>query len=513
MNLTGNRIDLAHEADFAIGPLSVRPSTREVERDGRREIVEPRVMQVLVALHRAGGAVVSKDDLTESCWEGRVVGEDAINRVISRLRKLADGPGKGAFVVETITRVGYRLRRSGDDGRTGAHAHQLMPNRRRLLAVAGLGALGVASLGGWWLVADSGSETEEFDDLLRRGRQAYLYGTPEQVSLGISLLQQATRVAPENPEAWGLLAEAYGGQAQQSAQADYERLIAKSESAANRALELDPDNADALVTRALGRREAGDRVTRDAALNKLVGRFPDNPTANRAYAFLLAQAGRTAAALMHLSKAIDLEPSAPGDAYALSGLYWALGRLDEADLAMENAFAKWPRHYGVWFSRYKHLAYTRRFEQARAQLADEGGRPIGIPQSNFDLCAQELTAFESREAEDIAKAERVHRAAAATGVGFAQNAISFAAETGNADMLFELADAMYFDRDGKMSQRRFSAEQGLFNPARRRPTYYLFTPPFEPYLRDPRFRTLLEGVGLVDYWRRTKSAPDNGVWP
>ena len=60
-----DRIDLAHAADFTLGPLTVRPSTREVDRDGAIEVLEPRVMQVLVALARAGGAIVSRDDLIQ----------------------------------------------------------------------------------------------------------------------------------------------------------------------------------------------------------------------------------------------------------------------------------------------------------------------------------------------------------------------------------------------------------------------------------------------------------------
>ena len=100
-------IALAHEAAFALGRLTVRPSTREVATTDSTEVLEPRVMQVPVALHRAGGAIVSRNDLTRSCWEGRVVGEDAINRVISRLRRTAESTG--AFKIETVTKVGYRL--------------------------------------------------------------------------------------------------------------------------------------------------------------------------------------------------------------------------------------------------------------------------------------------------------------------------------------------------------------------------------------------------------------------
>src|SRR5687768_16755320 len=74
-------IILAHEPPFRIGDAEIRPATREYVYNGHTSIGEPRVMQMLVALHRADGGVVSKDDLIGLCWEGRVVGEDAINRV------------------------------------------------------------------------------------------------------------------------------------------------------------------------------------------------------------------------------------------------------------------------------------------------------------------------------------------------------------------------------------------------------------------------------------------------
>jgi DNA-binding winged helix-turn-helix (wHTH) protein len=63
-------IDLAAEADFALGGLWVCPSVREVRIGDTHETVEPRVMQVLAALARADGAVVSRDQLIERCWGG-----------------------------------------------------------------------------------------------------------------------------------------------------------------------------------------------------------------------------------------------------------------------------------------------------------------------------------------------------------------------------------------------------------------------------------------------------------
>jgi TolB-like protein/DNA-binding winged helix-turn-helix (wHTH) protein len=107
---SSDAVRLAAEPDFALGDLAIHPSVREVVRGGERHPVEPRVMQVLVALAGAKGAVVSRDELIRRCWDGRVVGEAAINRCIFKLRELADaGDGKASFHIETIARVGYRL--------------------------------------------------------------------------------------------------------------------------------------------------------------------------------------------------------------------------------------------------------------------------------------------------------------------------------------------------------------------------------------------------------------------
>jgi DNA-binding winged helix-turn-helix (wHTH) protein len=100
--------DLAHATNFSLADLKVSPSTLEVTGPlGRREILQPRVMQVLVALARRRGAMMSRDDLIRECWEGRIVGEDALNRTIVRLRRLARD--HGGFTLETIPRVGYRI--------------------------------------------------------------------------------------------------------------------------------------------------------------------------------------------------------------------------------------------------------------------------------------------------------------------------------------------------------------------------------------------------------------------
>lgn len=102
-----SEIDLAGITAFQIGELRVEPSTLTVETTTFRKRLEPRVMQALVALATAADTVVSRDTLVSRCWAGRAVSEDAINRCIAKIRRLA--AETCAFEVETVPRIGYRL--------------------------------------------------------------------------------------------------------------------------------------------------------------------------------------------------------------------------------------------------------------------------------------------------------------------------------------------------------------------------------------------------------------------
>ncbi|WP_309645515.1 winged helix-turn-helix domain-containing protein [Phenylobacterium sp.] len=105
-------LNLARELPFSLAGTQVRPAALEVEHDGRIVTLEPRVMKVLVALHRSRGQPVSRDELIDLCWGGRIVTEGALNRCVAQLRKaLSDNP---RISVDTIATVGYRLQASAD---------------------------------------------------------------------------------------------------------------------------------------------------------------------------------------------------------------------------------------------------------------------------------------------------------------------------------------------------------------------------------------------------------------
>lgn len=114
----GPRLSLARELPFNLAGTMVRPASLEVETAGKTIALEPRVMKVLVALHRARGQPVSRDEMIDLCWEGRIVTEGALNRCIAQLRK-ALAPND-RIRLDTIPTVGYRMQASAEVRRIGA---------------------------------------------------------------------------------------------------------------------------------------------------------------------------------------------------------------------------------------------------------------------------------------------------------------------------------------------------------------------------------------------------------
>jgi transcriptional activator of cad operon len=70
---------------------------------------EPRVFELLVYLCQHPQEAISREELLENVWGGRVVSDAAVNRAVGELRKLIeDNPSSPQFI-KTVSKVGYRL--------------------------------------------------------------------------------------------------------------------------------------------------------------------------------------------------------------------------------------------------------------------------------------------------------------------------------------------------------------------------------------------------------------------
>ncbi len=82
---------------------------QELRRSGDRVHVEPQVFDLLVHLLRNRDRVVSKDELLDEIWNGRIVSEAALSSRINAARKAVGDDGTRQAVIKTIHKRGFRF--------------------------------------------------------------------------------------------------------------------------------------------------------------------------------------------------------------------------------------------------------------------------------------------------------------------------------------------------------------------------------------------------------------------
>src|SRR3954469_8963877 len=100
-----------HDDDdaYVFGPFLLEIGEKLLSRNGTTVPLEPTQFQVLTALVRAAGHLVTREDLTHSVWKETYVDEGSLTVTISMLRrKLGDTPSQPTYI-ETIRKSGYRF--------------------------------------------------------------------------------------------------------------------------------------------------------------------------------------------------------------------------------------------------------------------------------------------------------------------------------------------------------------------------------------------------------------------
>jgi tetratricopeptide (TPR) repeat protein len=473
---------------------------------------------VLVALARADGGILSRDDLTRRCWEGRVVGEDAINRVISRLRRAADTIGQGGFRIETITKVGYRLICEGQSTDVLPHAsiaeahatiRRLRLDRRAMLIGGGLAI--VTTSGALWFTRHPAKPNKPPADvaaLMIQAQASMTQGTVEGGNQAIGLLRRVVTLHPDYADGWGLLSLCYSAAAFGRPRQFEADMRARAVEARRRAIALDPDNAYAVAAAGLFKPLLGNWQAAERGLRASLEQHPENDLLASSLAGVMLGVGRCGESAQLLDGIWKRVPPNPGLAYTHVQTLWAAGRPDEADKAMDDAVALYPTHFAVWFTRFYLLMYTGRAREAVALGENLEARPTGIPVWNFEQVLIIARAMLSRAPADIDAAVAAAMEGARKGAGFAENGIQFMSALGRLDEAFAIADAYYFARGFDPGELRFSTEQGTYTRRDARRTHMLFLPSTVALRADPRFLRLAGQIGLTRYWQQTGVKPD-----
>lgn len=498
--------ELAARPDFTLGLAAVSPSSRTIAGPGGTADVEPRVMQVLVVLAEAAGQVVTRGTLFDRCWGGVYVGDDSLNRTIGAIRKIAGDIAAGSFEIETIPRTGYRL--------TGEVPHplgqesdgQVEPQAisRRLLIGGGVAA---AAIGGatafWWF--ERPRTDPRFEALMARGDEAFRNGpaldeasvTGEHGPTMMELYRQAVRIQPDSARAWGLLAYFTALAASDSPPGASARLVAQSQAAIRRALDIDPKEPNARVGLFLLQGPMLDWITRDRRLRGILATDPDNLPAMAELMPLLQAAGLTRESWMWNERILKASPFARAFLTVKSMKLWILGNVAASDKVIDGVRGLWPMDDFGFLVRLMLFMLTGR---PRAALAMIETAPANlVPDPPFWRAAAE--ALDTRSPKAVETARKTCLATADASPWLANQAVMILCALGLKEDAFELTNGFVLWRGKAVSGRDA-------NEYSRRMTQWLFTPPVAIMRADPRFQKLCDEFGLTAYWRARGVRPD-----
>jgi DNA-binding winged helix-turn-helix (wHTH) protein/tetratricopeptide (TPR) repeat protein len=481
------RLDLAHAEPFPLGSLVVEPSIRLVRNGDRRQIIEPRVMQLLVALHSARGEVLSRDDLMRLCWGGVIVGENALQRTVSRARSIAARIADSSFDIETIRGVGYRLVKTAGDNEhkipTGFPPRR--PLSRRSALALGAGAV-VAAVPLLSLLPRSSAQpvSAAARAACSRGETALRDENGESCKLAVALLEEAVRDSPRFAAAWASLSIGYWQNliGVEGVQADHYAALGRS--AARKALAIDADTVEARGTLAM--LESDFRRWRDAAIS-----LQAVPGGNRNWAVLrwlgwvASDAGQWNSAIEHFRKALAVESLLPHVRRDLAVAYWGAGSPIETERTLAEATRLWPADYGLWEFQFRYHALTGNAGRAAELVTNESTQPLGLGPAAITKRLRLLDALDGKGHRDFVirtYLEEVRQQPLNT-----VRAAQVLAALDAVDEVYALLDGYFLER-------------GPFGvPISRhalRPTYFLFLPPLLKFHSEPRFIAIMKEIGL-----------------
>ena len=94
---------------FLFGDCTLDPTRRELWRGGEAIHVEPQVFDLLLYLVRNRDQVISKDDMLEAVWGGRIVSESTLSNRINAARRAIGDSGEQQGFIRTVPRRGLRF--------------------------------------------------------------------------------------------------------------------------------------------------------------------------------------------------------------------------------------------------------------------------------------------------------------------------------------------------------------------------------------------------------------------
>lgn len=100
---------MARTMVYSFGEFRIDAARFEIDRGGRPLGVEPQVLELLILLLKNRDRVVTRDELLETVWQGRVVSDTTLSSRIKTARQLIGDDGARQDYIKTVHGRGFRF--------------------------------------------------------------------------------------------------------------------------------------------------------------------------------------------------------------------------------------------------------------------------------------------------------------------------------------------------------------------------------------------------------------------
>lgn len=325
------------------------------------------------------------------------------------------------------------------------------------------------------LVSSRSIDPESYQQFLRarplmRARQT---GVPK----AITILEPVVAQNPDYAPAWALLASSYGTMPGYVDGLERRRRIdefwPKAEAAARRAIQLDPNLADAYS--ALGRleRARGRLVAAHDLLSKALALDPNNPDTLGIYMVLLSNVGRRKDALATAQQLRALEPYVPTFNEDAALIFWENG---QNDTAIEIRKSLIERPAGPTFLAMMYAStgrYTEAADVLETAVRTRSYLPQDITPQQFRTAAGLLRTAPAKTVLAQSPPRLGYLSFAYLYVGAPERALEFYEDTIKSGLI--------------------GGPGGAFG--------LLWHPSYAPLRKTERFKVFVREAGIFDYWR------------
>jgi len=314
-----------------------------------------------------------------------------------------------------------------------------------------------------------GAESAEAVDAYLRGRYLWNKGDRESVSRSVEYFNQAIERDSNYAGAWAGLADAYRLLGMNYAMLPAE-AYPKATDAASRAVELDPANADALVSLATIKfryewrwDEAEQYFRRALEINPNLG------MAHHDYAWFLVAMQRFDEGIEHMKQAQRLDPLSPLANSDVGWVYLMARRYDEAIEQINRTLELEPSFGSALACLERAYTLSGRPREALETLLKETGGPGGISTRDGDPSQTMKSLYRKRLERRLEAMKKVRSSS--------YSMATTCASAGDREQTFAWLERAFSERDPMLVQARTD-------------------PAFDALRSDPRFVTVIKQIGF-----------------